>query len=97
MLENQKFRPIAVVGPLGEAITLDTIPPADTTRWVARRKAEVVAAVNGGLLSVDEAMTRYGLSLEEFESWQVTLRRVGMPGLRITHTQDYGHLRNRLG
>ena len=97
MLENQKFRPIAVVGPLGEAITLDTIPPADTARWVARRKAEVVAAVNGGLLSVDEAMTRYGLSLEEFESWQVTLRRVGMPGLRITHTQDYGHLRKRLG
>jgi hypothetical protein len=95
MLENQKFRPTAVVGPLGEAITLDTIPPADTTRWVARRKAEVVAAVNGGLLSVDEAMARYGLSLEEFESWQVTLRRVGMPGLRITHTQDYGHLRKR--
>jgi hypothetical protein len=95
MLENQKFRPTAVVGPLGEAITLDTIPPADTTRWVARRKAEVVAAVNGGLLTVDEAMARYGLSLEEFESWQVTLRRVGMPGLRITHTQDYGHLRKR--
>ena len=42
MLENQKFRPIAVVGPLGEAITLDTIPPADTTRWVARRKAEEI-------------------------------------------------------
>ncbi|WP_295634575.1 DUF1153 domain-containing protein [Novosphingobium sp.] len=95
MLENQKFRPTAVVGPLGEAITMDTIPPADTTRWVARRKAEVVAAVNGGLLSVDEALMRYGLSLEEFESWRITLRRVGMPGLRITHTQDHGHLRKR--
>ena len=95
MLENQKFRPTTVVGPLGEAITLDTIPPAETTRWVARRKAEVVAAVVGGLLSVDEALARYGLSLEEFESWQLALHRVGMPGLRITHTQDFGHLRKR--
>jgi hypothetical protein len=97
MLENQKFRPTTVVGPLGEAITLDTIPPANTSRWVARRKAEVVAAVTGGLLSVDEALDRYGLSLEEFESWQGTLDRVGMPGLRITHTQDFGHLRKRRG
>ena len=95
MLENQKFRPARVVGPLGEAITLDTIPPADTTRWVARRKAEVVAAVTGGLLSVDEALKRYQLSLEEYESWHTTLVRVGMPGLRITHTQDHGHLRKR--
>ena len=95
MLENQKFRPTRVVGPLGEAITLDTIPPADTTRWVARRKAEVVAAVNGGLLSVDEALARYGFSREELASWQATLDRVGMPGLRITHTQDHGHLRKR--
>lgn len=95
MLENQDFRPIGVIGPLGELITLDTIPPASTTRWVARRKAEVVAAVSGGLLSVDDAMTRYNLSREEFESWQTTMDRVGMPGLRISHTQDYGHARKR--
>lgn len=95
MLENQKFRPTTIIGPLGEAITLDTIPPANTTRWVARRKAEVVAAVSGGLLSTDEALARYGLSREEFESWQMTLNRAGMPGLRITHTQDFGHLRKR--
>ena len=31
-----------------------------------RRKAEVVAAVSGGLLSVDEACERYSLTLEEF-------------------------------
>lgn len=97
MPENQNFRPTSVVGPLGETITLDTIPRADTTRWVARRKAEVVAAVTGRLLSVGDALRRYRLSLEEFESWHTTLHRVGVPGLRITHTQDHGHVRKRRG
>ena len=53
MIENQKIRPAKVIGPLGESLTLDTLPPPSTTRWVVRRKAEVVAAVNGGLLTVD--------------------------------------------
>ena len=70
MIENQKIRPAKVIGPLGESLTLDTLPPPSTTRWVVRRKAEVVAAVNGGLLTVDEACERYRLSLEEFVSWQ---------------------------
>ena len=55
MLENQKIRPAQVIGPLGEPLTLDSLPSPTTTRWVVRRKAEVVAAVAGGLLSVDEA------------------------------------------
>ena len=54
MIENQKIRPAQVIGPLGEPLTIDTLPPPTTTRWVVRRKAEVVAAVNGGLLTVDE-------------------------------------------
>jgi len=45
MLENQKIRPAQVIGPLGEPLTLDSLPAAGTTRWVVRRKAEVVAAV----------------------------------------------------
>ena len=49
MIENQKIRPARVIGPLGEPLTLESLPPPNTTRWVVRRKAEVVAAVNGGL------------------------------------------------
>ncbi len=89
MLENQKFRPVSVIGPLGEVLTLETLPPADTSRWVVRRKAEVVAAVAGGLLTVDEACERYNLSFEEFSSWQRAVDRVGMPGLRVTRVQHY--------
>lgn len=89
MLENQKFRPAQVIGPLGESLTIASLPPVGTTRWVVRRKAEVVAAVAGGLLSVDEACARYNLSLEEFTSWQRAIDRSGMPGLRVTRIKHY--------
>ncbi|MFN2260115.1 MAG: DUF1153 domain-containing protein [Parasphingopyxis sp.] len=95
MIENQKIRPEKVIGPLGEPLTLDTLPPANTRRWVVRRKAEVVAAVNGGLLSVDEACERYDLTVEEFASWQRAIDRSGMPGLRVTRIQHYKSLYER--
>lgn len=89
MMENQKFRPQAVIGPLGEPLSLDNLPPADTTRWVVRRKAEVVAAVKGGLLTIEEACGRYNLSVEEYLSWQRAVEKNGMPGLRVTRVQHY--------
>ena len=95
MLENQKFRPASVIGPLGEVLTVDSLPPADTTRWVVRRKAEVVAAVSGGLLTVDEACERYTISFEEFASWQRAVDRSGMQGLRVTRIQHYRDLYER--
>ena len=95
MIENQKIRPAQVVGPLGEPLTLESLPAPGTTRWVVRRKAEVVAAVNGGLLTVDEASARYSLTLEEFASWQRAVDRSGMPGLRVTRIQHYKSLYER--
>ena len=95
MIENQKIRPAQVIGPLGEPLTIESLPPPDTTRWVVRRKAEVVAAVKGGLLSVDEACDRYSLSVEEFATWQRAVERSGMPGLRVTRIQHYKSLSER--
>jgi len=95
MIENQKIRPAQVIGPLGEPLTLDSLPPPDTTRWVVRRKAEVVAAVTGGLLTIDEVCARYGLTVEEFTSWQRAVDRSGMPGLRVTRIQHYKSLYER--
>jgi hypothetical protein len=95
MIENQKIRPAQVIGPLGESLTVETLPPPGTTRWVVRRKAEVVAAVNGGLLTVDEVCDRYDLTVEEFASWQRAVDRSGMPGLRVTRIQHYKSLYDR--
>ena len=49
-----------------------------------RRKAEVVAAVRGGLLSLDEACKRYSLTIDEIVTWQRLIERHGLPGLRTT-------------
>ena len=95
MIENQKIRPARVIGPLGEPLTLESLPKPGTTRWVVRRKAEVVAAVAGGLLTVDEACERYGLTVEEFAGWQRAIDRSGMPGLRVTRIQHYRSLYER--
>ena len=95
MIENQKIRPAKVIGPLGESLTIESLPPPSTTRWVVRRKAEVVAAVNGGLLTVDEVCECYGLTPEEFAGWQRAIDRSGMPGLRVTRIQHYKSLYER--
>ncbi len=85
-------RPVSVPGPGGARITLADLPPPTTTRWVVRRKAEVLAAVNGGLLTASEACARYGLSPEELELWQQAVDRAGVPGLRVTRIQLYREL-----
>ena len=95
MLENQKIAAATVIGPLGEALTMDLLPPPSTTRWVVRRKAEVLAAVRGGILSVDQACKRYSISLEEFTGWQRAVERSGMPGLRVTRIKQYRDLYER--
>jgi hypothetical protein len=78
-----------VIGPTGAPLTLGDLPPANTQRWVIRRKAEVVAAVRGGLLSLDDACEKYGLTNEEFLAWQQSIDRYGMAGLRTTRIQQY--------
>jgi len=78
-----------VIGPDGSPLTIADLPHPSTKRWVIRRKAEVVAAVRGGLLSLEEACTRYTLTVEEFLSWQRSIDRHGLAGLRATRIQDY--------
>lgn len=68
---------------------LDRLPPADTTRWVTRRKAQIVAAVRSGVLTIREACDRYKLSEEEFHSWVKLLDEHGLRGLRTTRVQEY--------
>ena len=78
-----------VIGPDGTALTLKDLPPANTRRWVIRRKAEVVAAVRGGLLSLEQACERYSLTEEEYHSWEKGIEKHGMQGLRTTRIQQY--------
>jgi hypothetical protein len=87
--EERRGRVSYVIGPDGSPLTMADLPPPSTKRWVIRRKAEVVAAVRGGLLSLDEACRRYTLTVEEFLAWQRAIDRFGLAGLRATRVQQY--------
>jgi hypothetical protein len=89
MSEHFTSRARYVIGPDGGPLTIADLPPANTRRWVIRRKAEVVAAVRGGLLSLNDACDRYRLTIDEFLSWQRSIEKHGLPGLRATRVQDY--------
>ena len=76
---------------------LDGLPAAGPKRWVARRKAAVLAAVRRGLITREEACRRYELSEEEFSSWQSSFETHGIDGLRVTSLQRYrGNRSSRL-
>ncbi len=85
MRSNVKF----VIGPDGSPLSIADLPPPGTRRWVIRRKAEVVAAVRGGLLSLEEACKRYALTVEEYLSWQRSIDKYGLKGLRTTRLKEY--------
>lgn len=89
--------PVQVVGPVGQRLTLEALPPPSTRRWTPLRKAEIVAAVRGGLLSVEQACNRYSLAIDELISWQVALHRNGVAGLRVTRAQHYRELYEHSG
>src|SRR5713226_4953531 len=88
---NEPHRPRVkyVIGPDGSPLTIADLPAPGTKRWVIRRKAEVVAAVRGGLLSLEEACSRYTLTVEEFLAWQYSIERHGLAGLRTTRIKHY--------
>ena len=60
------------------------LPPADTKRWVARRKAAVIAGLRAGAITTEQAYQRYALSEEELLGWQHAFEADGMSGLRAT-------------
>lgn len=70
-------------------VSLASLPPPDTKRWIIRRKALIVAALRQGLLSREQACERYNLSLHELESWEEMIDRQGLPGLRVTLLKQY--------
>jgi len=81
--------PRAVTLPDGSVLTRADLPPAATRRWVASRKALVVRAVEHGLIGRSEALQRYDLSDEEFDSWQNAVLAHGIEALKVTTLQKY--------
>jgi hypothetical protein len=73
----------------GQIMTRADLPPADTRRWVASRKAAVVRAVAAGLISRRTALETYCLSEEELAEWENAVATHGEAALRTTWLQRY--------
>lgn len=84
--------PRAITLPDGSVMTRADLPPPDTRRWVASRKARVVKAVVYGLIGHKEALERYGLSEEEFALWRSAVEVFGENALKVTAIQKYRQL-----
>ena len=81
--------PRSVTLPDGTILTRANLPPPTTRRWVASRKAVVVAAVQHGLIARDAALDTYDLSDEEFSEWEEALRIHGHDALKTTCLQRF--------
>lgn len=81
--------PRAVTLPDGTVMTRADLPPPDTSRWVASRKAAVVRAVAAGLISRDWAIETYGLSSDEMDGWETAVLYHGEEALKATRVQLY--------
>ena len=68
---------------------LPDLPPFDTKRWIPRRKAMVVYAVQADLITMKDACDRYSLTPAEFASWERNVKRYGVRGLRVTRLKQY--------
>lgn len=86
MSERELSRPSS---PRSRAIAPGDLPPPETRRWVARRKAQIVAAVRSGALDQEDACRRYNISPEEFASWERAIDRHGLRALRVTKLQEF--------
>lgn len=84
--------PRQVTLPDGSVLSRADLPPPDTRRWVASRKAIVVKAVLHGLISQTEALERYALSEEEFDLWRQAVQTHGEKALKVTSIQKYRQL-----
>ncbi len=84
--------PRQVALPDGSTLSRADLPPAQTRRWVASRKAVVVKAVVHGLITQGEAVERYALSEEEFALWRDAVETHGEKALRVTTLQKYRQL-----
>jgi hypothetical protein len=92
MFIRREKGPVFVTMPDGSKMSRADLPPKNTRRWVARRKAVVVNAVNSGLIQEQEACDMYGLSSEELHSWRVAMQTHGTRALKATAVQKYRQL-----
>jgi hypothetical protein len=84
-----------ITGPLNEPLTLMNLPPRGTLRWTPGRKAQIVAALESGLITSEQACRWYNLVDEELAAWRRANGR-GVLALRTSRVEQDLRLREAL-
>lgn len=92
MYIRKETGPVFVTLPDAKKLSRSDLPPKNTSRWVARRKAKIVAAVIGGLITDEEACDMYDLTFDELDGWISAVKDHGPAALRVTALQKYRHI-----
>ena len=71
----------------GNVITPNDLPSPTTVRWTFNKKAIVVCAVRGGLVTLEHVLDRFHMTEKEFSIWEEGLKNDGSQGLKVTHFQ----------
>ena len=89
MIDTSPLKPRPIVHDLqGNLITSEAdLPPADTVRWVANKKAILVRAVRAGIISREAALERYNMEEKELAIWEKEFATYGANGLMATKIQ----------
>lgn len=65
------------------------LPPFDTVRWTAARKAAIVQAIAKGRIDAIDALRNYSMSAEELGLWQCAHHERGAEGLKVTKIVEH--------
>jgi hypothetical protein len=68
----------------GNVIAPYDLPPARGARWTPMRKVDLIAAILGGVITLDDAKARYALTTEELSEWRRGLAAGGVKGLKAS-------------
>ncbi|MDP7391855.1 MAG: DUF1153 domain-containing protein [Alphaproteobacteria bacterium] len=77
------------IGSEDPPMPIEGLQPPDIKRWVVRRKASVVYAVETVLISLEDACSRCGIWIEKYESSRRLFEKHGMGELRVTRLNEY--------
>ena len=60
-------------------------------RWTPQRKAALIALVDAGEVTLDQAAQDFGFTAEELDEWRRRQVAFGRAGLKVTSLQMCGH------
>lgn len=71
----------------GVPLCANDLPSLDKN-WTPRRKARLLIAIEGRIITKREAMQRYCLSEEELASWRLLFESNGLDGLKALRSRS---------